>query len=326
MSVSSSPVIEIGLHAAVVAVEDKTPLVLINGATEEDRPPSLPFGPFDPEQNPTMEAGLRRWVGEQTLLPLGYVEQLYTFGDRRRYKTSDTRNVHLVSVGYLALVRKRSGIEGQSWSSWYAHLPWEDWREGEPKLLAEIMFPALSKWVAQAGENTALMSARASRVKLAFGCDVQSQDFTIANWDEERVLERYELTYEAALVQEAVTDGTTDTLIIETPIGRSMSHDHRRILATAIARLRGKLKYRPVVFELLAEQFTLLELQQTVEALSGQRVHKQNFRRMVEKAGLVEPTGASTSGTGGRPAAYFRFRRSVVKERPIPGLKVGSSI
>ena len=64
-----------------------------------------------------------------------------------------------------------------------------------------------------------------------------------------------------------------------------MRFDHRRILATAIARLRGKLKYRPVVFELMPREFTLTELQRTVEAISGRRLHKQNFRRLVEAGG-----------------------------------------
>jgi hypothetical protein len=102
-----------------------------------------------------------------------------------------------------------------------------------------------------------------------------------------------------------------------------MRFDHRRILATAIARLRAKLKYRPVVFELLPEEFTLTELQTTVESIFGRGVHKQNFRRLVEKAQMVEPTGATTHETGGRPAALFRFRREVLEERPAPGLKVG---
>lgn len=327
MSSSSAPSIEIGLHAAVVAVEDKTPLVLINAAEDSETPNALPFGPFDPDQNPTMEAGLRRWVGEQTLLPLGYVEQLYTFGDRRRVRAEGYGRTHLVSVGYLALVRKKPGTQGQNWASWYSHFPWEDWRNGEPAMLQEIMLPALKTWIKLAGDNSALLAARAARAQLAFGCNLQDDcNPIIRNWDEERVLERYELAYEAGLVSEAITDGVVDALLVTAPMGRSMLHDHRRILATAMARLRGKLKYRPVVFELLDVQFTLTELQQTVEALSGQRLHKQNFRRMVDKAGLVEPTGATTARTGGRPAAYFRFRRSVMRERPVPGLRVGASI
>ena len=98
-----------------------------------------------------------------------------------------------------------------------------------------------------------------------------------------------------------------------------MRFDHRRILATAIARLRAKLKYRPVVFELMPREFTLTELQRTVEAISGRHLHKQNFRRLVETAALVEPTGETSTATGGRPAALFRFRREVVQERPAPG-------
>ncbi len=95
--------------------------------------------------------------------------------------------------------------------------------------------------------------------------------------------------------------------------------DHRRIVATALGRLRGKLTYRPVVFELLPAAFTLLSLQRLVEALSGVRLHKQNFRRLVEGAGLVEGTGL-LAPTGGRPAELFRFRRDVLRERPRPGV------
>ena len=101
--------------------------------------------------------------------------------------------------------------------------------------------------------------------------------------------------------------------------GNPMMLDHRRIAATALARLRGKLTYRPVVFELLPETFTLLALQQLVEALAGVRLHKQNFRRLVERGGLVEGTGCHAS-TGGRPAELYRFRREVLRERPRPGV------
>ena len=65
-------------------------------------------------------------------------------------------------------------------------------------------------------------------------------------------------------------------------------------------------------------------IQLTVEAISGRRLHKQNFRRLVEAATLVEPTGGETRPKRGRPAALFRFRREVVQERPAPGLRVGS--
>jgi hypothetical protein len=92
------------------------------------------------------------------------------------------------------------------------------------------------------------------------------------------------------------------------------------MLATALGRLRGKIKYRPVVFELVPPTFTLLRLQRVVEALAGIRLHKQNFRRLLEKGGLVEGTGLLDRETGGRPAELFRFRREVLRERRAPGI------
>ena len=139
------------------------------------------------------------------------------------------------------------------------------------------------------------------------------------------MLDRYELLYEAGLIEEARRDGRPAALARKSmPSARRMPmrFDHRRILATAIARLRAKLKYRPVVFELLPPEFTLTELQRTVEAISGRHLHKQNFRRLVEAGALVEPTGVMSTQTGGRPAALFRFRREVLQERPAPGLRV----
>ena len=139
------------------------------------------------------------------------------------------------------------------------------------------------------------------------------------------MLERYELLYDAGLVEEARRDGREAALARKkiAPLGEPMRFDHRRILATAIARLRAKLKYRPVVFELMDEQFTLTELQRTVEAIAGRHLHKQNFRRLVESTALVENTGKMSTETGGRPAALFRFRREVMAERPAAGLRFG---
>ena len=105
-------------------------------------------------------------------------------------------------------------------------------------------------------------------------------------------------------------------------LGVPMRFDHRRILATAIGRVRAKIKYRPVIFELMPDDFTLFELQRTVEAILGPHLHKQNFRRLVEGAGLVETTGEVKMRTGGRPAKLYRFRREVLLERPAPGVRV----
>jgi hypothetical protein len=142
-------------------------------------------------------------------------------------------------------------------------------------------------------------------------------------WDGERVLNRYEILYELGLVNEAVRDGRSPVVKDSLPpeaAGLEMAADHRRILATAVGRIRAKIRYRPVVFELMGETFTLLQLQRAVEALAGVRLHKQNFRRLVEQGGLVERTGQRDHLTGGRPAELFRFRREVLLERPAPGV------
>jgi hypothetical protein len=133
------------------------------------------------------------------------------------------------------------------------------------------------------------------------------------------VLQRYELMYEASMIPEALRDNGQETTAVP---GKPMSSDHRRILATGIARLRAKIKYRPVVFELMPPEFTLLQLQRSVEALAGRLVHKQNFRRLIEQQELVEETGAIASDTVGRPAKLFRFRHGVLAERAVAGTKL----
>lgn len=347
-----SHAVEVGLNAAIIAVRDLTPLILevdlafrpsatmaysdISAQNPIATSEALPFGPFDPLQHRTLETGLRRWVEQQTSLTLGYVEQLYTFGDRGRAlepagpmeRGTGISNLPEVSIGYLALTHSGPGDEqsdetikamGGRWRSWYRYFPWEDWRNGRPSMLDEEMLPALTHWAETCEEDNQRSLSPLQRLRLSFGLDG-------AIWDEERVLERYELLYEAGLVLEHFHDQGCVPPDPRAPLfGKAMHMDHRRILATAISRLRGKLKYRPVVFELMPESFTLTQLQATVEAISGRHLHKQNFRRLVEQGQLVEPTGATSTATGGRPAALFRFRRSVLAERPAPGLRLGSS-
>jgi hypothetical protein len=276
---------------------------------------ALPSGPLEAEHR-TLEIGLRSWVERQTSQRLGYVEQLYTFGDRDRSTGDETLALPALVVAYLALVREArpAGSADAEWRNWYRYFPWEDWRDGRPALLDQIE-AALAHWVRQEG-GEAERRSRAERVGLAFG-------LSGAAWNEELVLERYELLYEAGLVSEAARDlGRLPAAFDGLATGAELAVDHRRILATAIGRLRGKIKYRPVVFELMPPAFTLLQLQRTVEALAGVRLHKQNFRRLVEQQGLVEETGEISARTGGRPARLVRFRREVLLERPAPGLRL----
>ncbi len=307
----------IGLSAVIVSVTDEVPRVLTvdRGEVGDAMRRSLPFGPLDPKGDRTLELGLRGWVRQQTGFDLGYVEQLYTFGDRDRLGDGPGDELQrVISVAYLALVRE-GDVELESQAEWrdvYGFLRWEDWRRGRPRSIDETILPALQTWASSEGAQRA---EREERVEIAFGTGP-------APWDGERVLERYELLYESGLVAEggsAAPEARDGGLL-----SGAMALDHRRILATALGRLRGKLKYRPVVFEVMPPEFTLFQLQRTVEALSGVRLHKQNFRRLVDRGGLVEGTGRVDTHTGGRPAELFRFRRDVVRERPAPGVGLPS--
>jgi len=301
------------LVAVLVAVTDGAPRVL----TTRDAA-ALPSGPLE-RSHRSLQAGLRAWVEAQTHHPLGYVEQLYTFADRDRYEESGGGR-HAISISYLALTREAGAPPdpGAGWQDWYRYFPWEDHRDGTPALLSDFILPALRKWVA-AAPGAADRRARQQRMAMSFGVDGHA-------WSEDAVLQRYELLYEAGLVAEAhrrkrgeVRAPAPDASL---PTGHPMCYDHRRILATGIARLRAKIKYRPVVFELMPPDFTLLQLQQAVEALAGRCLHKQNFRRLIEQQELVEETGEVLAGGAGRPAKLFRFRRDVLLERAIAGTKL----
>ncbi len=299
-------VIDVTLDAVIVAVTDDRPRILtMAGATG---PPRIPSGPLDPERDKTLEQAMRRWIDQLAGVSIGYAEQLYTFGDRTRGSLRDDP-ARWLSVGYLALVREEAPAPGARWVDVYDLFPWEDHREGRPATIDEVLLPALDDWAAE--DAGAAASSRRERIAVMFGRE--------AGWDGIRVLERYELLYEAGLVAEAQIDAGRPSG--RTAAGTTMALDDRRIAATALGRLRGKITYRPVVFELLPDRFTLSALQRTVEALSGVRTHTQNFRRLVEHNRLVERTGELTA-TGGRPAELFRFRPDVHRERPRPGVSV----
>lgn len=294
------------LIAVLVAVTIGEPRVMTI-----ERGQSLPSGPFELGHR-SLQSGLRDWVEQQTRHPLGYIEQLYTFADRDR--AVDEHAERVISISYLALAREEQAepADKATWRNWYDYLPWEDHRVGAPPALANVIAPRLYAW-ADAADDHQVRRDRRQRIAIAFELDDHP-------WNEEFVLQRYELLYEASLVGEANRRrGENGTL---SAFGLAMAADHRRILATGIARLRAKIKYRPVVFELMPPTFTLLQLQRSVEALAGRLVHKQNFRRLVEQQELVEETGASTTDTGGRPAKLFRFRHGVLAERAIAGTKL----
>jgi hypothetical protein len=312
--------LSVELVAVVMAVTEDAPRVLL--IREPDLLGSglvcaLPAGPLDADGHRTLELALRQWVADQTGLSVGYVEQLYTFGDRDRDLAR-----RRVSVAYLALVYEPQAgapLKTAAWHDVYDFFPWEDHRDAAHPLLDAQINPALHAWISSAADAPQRQD-RAERAAITFGLHDP------AHWDGDRALDRYELLYELRLVEEFYRDRAERVPnIFDAPrpapmLGQHLSYDHRRIFAAALGRLRGKIRYRPVVFELLPPTFTLGQLQRLVEALAGVRLHKQNFRRLVEHGGFVEATSQIATHTGGRPATLFRFRRDVLRERQAPGL------
>ena len=232
--------IEVGLTAAIVAVEAEEPRILVAADPKGGTRAGLPFGPFDPLSHRTFEIGLRNWVAAQTAINVGYVEQLYTFGDRGRHARPDDTGMHMISVGYLALTRMSDNAvalreAGAGFEPWYRFFPWEDWRDGRPGILDQTIVPMLEQWSKTGKSELSRPLGRRERMRHCFAVGGSP-------WDEEKVLDRYELLYEAGLVEEARRDGREANLprAKMAPLGEAMRFDHRRILATAIARLRAK--------------------------------------------------------------------------------------
>jgi hypothetical protein len=292
------------LTAAVIAIRNNVPVVLVvDEGPKQGAADVLPSGRFVPGTHTSLELGLRDHVRQRTGLELGYVEQLYTFGNGTGESVAADAEPRTISIAYLALMLGASEPPRGTcaWRSVYDYFPWEDWRNQRPDVLSQEIEPRLKAWARANTLNdngvTSLLDLR-ERASIAFGLDG-------ARWDDAR-----------PRMQEngSSVDGAA--------LGRPMLFDHCRILAAAVGRLRGKIRYRPVVFELMEPEFTLYDLQRTVEAILGPHLHKQNFRRLVESVGLVEPTGEIRTHTGGRPARLYRFRREVLMERPAPGVRV----
>jgi 8-oxo-dGTP diphosphatase len=92
-----------------------------------------------------------------------------------------------------------------------------------------------------------------------------------------------------------------------------LAFDHAAIIDCAVTRLRNKLEYTNVGFRLLAEEFTLTELQTAYQIVLGEELDKRNFRRRILQADILEETGGYRAGEG-RPARLYRYRENALPE------------
>lgn len=93
-----------------------------------------------------------------------------------------------------------------------------------------------------------------------------------------------------------------------------LAFDHAEILEYALTRLRYKLEYSAVGFQLLPDVFTLTELQKAYEIILGEKLDKRNFRRKILSASILEETGDKKKDGEGRPAKLYRYREDAVAE------------
>jgi hypothetical protein len=299
------------LAACLLSVEGDEPVVLIDEASpNEARFPSVAF---DPGAHKSLDLGVSDWLLESTGLEVGKLEQVHT---ARRSGAgggiSDT--CCALSIGFLGLVppQQRASVARGTWRRCLDYMPWEDRRRrggltGHERVGQLLLNRLQSSTLA--GEQS--LERQSRRIRNAFGLDGTP-------WEEANTLERCALVQNfAPYLSEASTIAYVDGLAGETIAPARMVADHLQILAAALGRLRARLRVRPIAMELVPPVFTLLDLQRSAEAILGPSLHKQNFRRYVEGAGVIEATGTMRQQTGGRPAQLFRFRREGVSERRL---------
>lgn len=100
-----------------------------------------------------------------------------------------------------------------------------------------------------------------------------------------------------------------------------LAFDHAEVAAVALERLRAKVRYAPVGFELLPERFTLTQLQRLYETVLEQSLDKRNFRKKVLALGLLEATGEHETGVSHRAAQLYRFDKGKYAELARSGFE-----
>lgn len=267
-----------------------------------------PGGFMDWEDADTRQAAIRELREETGIRAPEFVEALGSYSrngrDPRQFAgTRDeatgawtARGARVTTAAYLMLLASPAEPAGADdaacahWTDVYAYLPWEDVRDEERRRATLRARQALER---RAGRDR----GRQARVRDLFGLD---------EWNEERAAERWALLVEAGLVPEGRRDrwGRSPAREEDGHFGREMAFDHREILADALGRIRGKIKYMPrALMALTGPEATLDELQAACEAIAGRPLHRSNFRRAVAPPARTEARAPRIVGKTGQRRA-----------------------
>jgi hypothetical protein len=307
------------LAACLLSVEGDEPVVLVEeGTTNEARFPSVAF---DPGAHKCLDLGVRDWLHENTGIELGRLEQVHT-ARRNGVGSGIGDPCSALSIGFLGLIppQQRSTVTRGTWRRALDFMPWEDRRRrgglaGHERVGQYLLSRLQSSTLA--GEQA--LERQSRRIRTAFGLDSTP-------WDETATLERVDLVHKLPpYLNETGSAAYAEGMSVEALAPSRMVPDHLQILAAALGRLRARLRVRPIAMDLVPPVFTLLDLQRSAEAILGPSLHKQNFRRYVEGAGVIEATGTMRQQTGGRPAQLFRFRREGMSERRLASRRLAVS-
>jgi hypothetical protein len=264
-----------------------------------------PGGFMDWTDADTRQAAIRELMEETGVSAPEFVEELASYSrngrDPRQFagtrdeKTGEwvARGARVTTAAYLMLLREPTPPSGGDdaadahWADVYEFLPWEDVRDEERRRSTLLTRYELDAWAGRDRDRQARVHGL----------------FDLEDWNEERTAERWELLVEAGLVPEARRDrwGRAEEREEDPFFGREMAFDHREILADALGRIRGKIKYTPAaLMALTGPESTLDELQAACEAIAGRPLHRSNFRRAVAPAGTGTPRAPRIVGKTGK--------------------------
>ncbi|MEO6528413.1 MAG: NUDIX domain-containing protein [Gemmatimonadaceae bacterium] len=310
------------------------------------RPPfarhdAFPGGFVEWGSDRSAEAAATRELREETgQTVLEYLEPLDTYDeigrDPRQFSGHPERDgswiatgARIVSKAFLAVVRPEEAppvvpepgedASDAFWRDVYQYLPWEDLRSPQGRAaVRELRRRLVAGWARDAEPPDARQ--RAAAVARLFGRR------GLLGWNEERAPERLAMLMDAGLVEESTRDQWgSPARRLGGVAGVALAFDHRRMLADAVGRLRGKMKYAPAALSaLLGPRITSVTLHRACEAIAGRPIHLANLRRAFATAGLLEEDGFLTGAAAGpgRPARQYRWASGITEVRLDQALKI----